>query len=127
MTAREAPAAASGVGPGRARQNAIYRAGALGRVPSIPTDVSNLERRAKKVMSATAWAYVTGGAGEGLTMRHNREAFERWRIVPRMLRGVTQRDLTTSVVGTSLASPILLAPIGAGVACNRKQRRDHRA
>jgi lactate 2-monooxygenase len=87
--------------------------GALGRTPSIPTDASSLERRAKKAMSPTAWAYVSGGAGEGRTMQHNREAFGRWRIVPRMLHGVAQRDLTTSVVGTQLSSPLLLAPIGA--------------
>jgi lactate 2-monooxygenase len=87
MTANAAPAAASGVGPGRARQTAIFRAGALGQAPSIPTDASTLERRAKKVMSATAWAYVAGAAGEGRTMQHNREAFERWRLVPRMLHG----------------------------------------
>jgi lactate 2-monooxygenase len=49
-------------------------------------------------MSRTAWAYVAGGAGDGRTMRHNREAFERWRIVPRMLQGVTQRDLTVALV-----------------------------
>jgi hypothetical protein len=65
MTANAAPAAASGVGPGRARQTAIFRAGALEQAPSIPTDASTLERRAKKVMSATAWAYVAGAAGEG--------------------------------------------------------------
>ncbi|HEY6688984.1 MAG TPA: alpha-hydroxy-acid oxidizing protein, partial [Propionibacteriaceae bacterium] len=53
-------------------------------------------------MSPTAWAYIAGGAGEGRTTRHNREAFERWRIVPRMLRGVPQRDLGTSIVGTQL-------------------------
>jgi isopentenyl diphosphate isomerase/L-lactate dehydrogenase-like FMN-dependent dehydrogenase len=46
-------------------------------------------------------------------MRHNREAFERWRIVPRMLHGVTQRDLSTSILGTQLSSPLLLALIGA--------------
>jgi isopentenyl diphosphate isomerase/L-lactate dehydrogenase-like FMN-dependent dehydrogenase len=46
-------------------------------------------------------------------MRHNRAAFERWRIVPRMLHGVTERDLSTSIVGTQMSSPILLAPIGA--------------
>ena len=100
-------------GPGRVRQAAIYRAGTLGRAPSIPTDAASLERRAKKVMSPQAWAYVAGGAGEGRTMQHNRDAFERWRVVPRMLHGVTERDLTTSVLGTPLASPILLAPIGA--------------
>jgi lactate 2-monooxygenase len=64
-------------------------------MPSIPTDAPTLERRAKKAMSRTAWAYVAGGAGDGRTMRHNRESFERWRIVPRMLRGAPQRDLTT--------------------------------
>jgi len=64
-------------------------------------------------MSRIAWAYIAGGAGEGRTMRHNREAFERWRIVPRMLHGVTERDLSTSIVGTQMSSPILLAPIGA--------------
>jgi lactate 2-monooxygenase len=107
MTAKEPSAATSDVGLGRARQTAIFRAGALGRAPSIPTDARTLERRAKKAMSPTAWAYVAGGAGEGRTMRHNREAFERWRIVPRMLRGMPQRDLATSIVGTQLSSPVL--------------------
>jgi len=113
MTTEAGTVGASGVGRGRARQNAIFRAGALARAPSVPTDAPTLERRAKKVMSRTAWAYVAGGAGEGRTMRHNREAFERWRIVPRMLHGVTQRDMTASVFGTQLSSPVLLAPIGA--------------
>src|SRR5512133_1520661 len=113
MTTKEPSAATSDVGLGRARQTAIFRAGALGRVPAIPTDARTLERRAKKVMSPRAWAYVVGGAGDGRTMRHNREAFERWRIVPRMLRGMPQRDLATSIVGTPLSSPLLLAPIGA--------------
>ncbi len=112
MTAKSESVQAAG-GPGRARQAAIFRAGARGRMPSIPTDAPTLERRAKRAMSRTAWAYVVGGAGEGRTMRHNRESFERWRIVPRMLRGTPQRDLTTSVVGTQLSAPVLLAPIGA--------------
>ena len=64
-------------------------------------------------MSRIAWAYVAGGAGEGRTMRNNREAFEQWRIVPRMLHGVTERDLRISIVGTQMSSPLLLAPIGA--------------
>ena len=112
MTAKAESVQAAG-GPGRVRQAAIFRAGARGHMPSIPTNGSALERRAKKAMSRTAWAYVAGVAGEGRTMRHNRESFERWRIVPRMLRGAPQRDLTTSVVGTQLSAPVLLAPIGA--------------
>ena len=47
-------------------------------------------------------------------MRHNREAFSRWRIVPRMLHGTARRDLTTRVLGTPLRAPLMLAPVGAG-------------
>ena len=101
------------IGPGRTRQNAIYRAGVFGHTPRVPTDAVELEARARAAMSDTAWAYVAGGAGEGATMRANREAFDRWRIVPRVLHGRTDRDLTTSVLGTDLAAPLLLAPIGA--------------
>jgi lactate 2-monooxygenase len=105
---------AAHIGPGRVRQNAVYRAGALGRAPSVPTDAETLERRAEKAMSARARAYVAGGAGEGATMRNNRAAFDRWRIVPRMLHGVPARDLSTTVAGTPLPAPLLLAPVGAG-------------
>ena len=101
-------------GAGRQRQNRIYRAGVLGRRPAVPTGFAELQRRARRASSAAAWAYVAGGAGEGRTMRHNREAFDRWAIVPRMLRDVSQRDLSRDLLGTRLPAPILLAPIGAG-------------
>jgi len=105
---------AVGSGPGRARQNQIYRAGVLGRRPAIPTDFAALERRARRASTARGWAYVAGGAGLGRTMRNNREAFDRWTIVPRMLQGVERRDLSVDLLGTPLPAPILLAPVGAG-------------
>jgi isopentenyl diphosphate isomerase/L-lactate dehydrogenase-like FMN-dependent dehydrogenase len=45
-------------------------------------------------------------------MRANRAAFERWQIVPRMLRDVSQRDLRVQVLGASMPAPVMLAPIG---------------
>ena len=105
---------AVGSGPGRARQNQIYRAGVLGRRPAVPTDFAALERRARRASTARGWAYVAGGAGLGRTMRNNREAFDRWTIVPRMLQGVERRDLSVDLLGTPLPAPILLAPVGAG-------------
>ena len=45
-------------------------------------------------------------------MRENRAAFERWRIVPRMLRDVSVRDTAVDVLGTRMPSPFLLCPIG---------------
>ena len=100
-------------GPGRARQGLIYRAGALGQRPTVPTDFAELERRAASAMSPRAWAYVAGGAGQGATMRANLEAFERRRIVPRLLPGRARRDLSLDLFGRRLPAPVLLAPIGA--------------
>lgn len=101
------------VSPGRARQDTIYRAGVFGTRPSVPTNAADLEKAARRHSSRKAWAYVAGGAGEGGTMRANRAALDRWEIVPRMLRDVTERDLGTTVLGTPLSSPLLLAPVGA--------------
>ncbi|MGW0022837.1 alpha-hydroxy-acid oxidizing protein [Rhodococcus sp. NPDC003383] len=107
-------AASPAAGPGRERQGVVYRDGALGRRPAVPTNFADLERAARRASSKRAWAYVAGGAGEGRTMRNNRRAFDRWAIVPRMAHGVTERDLGTTVVNTALSSPLLLAPVGAG-------------
>ena len=108
------PVAGPVVGPGRARQAEIYRAGVFGRRPAVPTNFAELERRARRACSDVGWAYVAGGAGEGRTMRNNREAFDRWRIVPRMAHGITRRDLSVDLLGRHLDVPILLAPVGAG-------------
>jgi isopentenyl diphosphate isomerase/L-lactate dehydrogenase-like FMN-dependent dehydrogenase len=64
-------------------------------------------------MSGDAWAYVAGGAGDGATMRANRAAFDRWALVPRMLRDVSSRELSVSLLGMRLPAPLLVAPIGA--------------
>jgi isopentenyl diphosphate isomerase/L-lactate dehydrogenase-like FMN-dependent dehydrogenase len=64
-------------------------------------------------MSRQAWAYVAGGAGDGATMRANREVFDRYAIVPRMLPGHGDRDLSTTVLGRTLPTPLVLSPIGA--------------
>jgi isopentenyl diphosphate isomerase/L-lactate dehydrogenase-like FMN-dependent dehydrogenase len=109
----------SSVGPGRLRQSAIYRAGVLGRRPAVPADFASLEKAARRASSARAWAYVAGGAGEGRTMRNNRRAFDRWVSVPRMAHGIASRDLSTTVLGTRLNSPLLLAPVGAGALIRR--------
>ena len=101
------------IGPGRTRQGAIYRRGALGQAPRVPTSTAELAARAREAMSDRAWAYVSGGAGAGSTMRANRVAFDRWQIVPRVLHGSATRDLHTEILGTPLAAPILLAPVGA--------------
>ena len=99
--------------PGRDRQREIVAAGIRGHRPAVPTDFTTLERRAHRKASARAWSFVAGGAGEGATMRANRDAFERWRIVPRMLRGAVDRDISIELLGRRIPAPVLLAPVGA--------------
>lgn len=93
-------------------QNEIYLRGTTGEVPSLTTDLARLEDAARAVLDPRAFGYVAGNAGSGSTARANRAAFERRRIVPRMLRDVGERDLSTTVLGTAMAAPVLLAPIG---------------
>jgi isopentenyl diphosphate isomerase/L-lactate dehydrogenase-like FMN-dependent dehydrogenase len=90
----------------------IYARGLAGDTPSLPLGEGELEELARERLSPEAFAYVAGGAGAERTMRSNRQAFERWRIVPRMLRDVSVRDLSTTVLGTEMPAPVLLAPVG---------------
>ncbi len=90
----------------------IYARGLTGETPSIPVSVAELERRASEEMEPKAASYVFAGAGGEDTMDANREAFRRRRIVPRMLHDVAARDLSTTVLGTTMPAPLLLAPIG---------------
>ncbi|MCW2888721.1 MAG: Lactate 2-monooxygenase [Streptosporangiaceae bacterium] len=93
-------------------QNEIYLNGLADQRPSLPTDLTRLEGLAERTLSAEAYGYVAGSAGAEATARANRAAFERWRIVPRMLRDVSIRDLSVELFGTTLPAPVLLAPIG---------------
>jgi L-lactate dehydrogenase (cytochrome) len=90
----------------------IYALGLGGETPSIPVSVTELERLAHEAMDERVANYVFAGAGSEDTMDANRDAFQRRRIVPRMLRDVAARDLSTTVLGTAMLAPLLLAPIG---------------
>ncbi|MFI6980213.1 lactate 2-monooxygenase [Embleya sp. NPDC050154] len=100
-------------GPFSAFQDSIYLDGLLtGETPAYPIDASDLEAAAGELLEPGPRGYVLGGAGGGATMRANRAAFERRRILPRMLRDVGGRDLSRSVLGTDLPAPVLLGPVG---------------
>jgi isopentenyl diphosphate isomerase/L-lactate dehydrogenase-like FMN-dependent dehydrogenase len=94
------------------RQLEIYLTGLEGKEPGQPIAVEELEQLAHSMLPPEAYIYVAGGAGSEDTVRANREAFLRWRIVPRMLRDVSRRDLGIELLGRRLPAPILLAPIG---------------
>jgi len=90
----------------------IYARGLGGETPAVPVAVAELEQQAMAAMDPKAANYVWAGAGTEGTIDANAEAFRRRRIVPRMLRDVASRDLSTTVLGTAMPAPLLLAPIG---------------
>ena len=102
----------SPVPSGMQRQQQIYTLGLAGGSLSIPISLSLLEQKAKEMLPPPAFDYVAGGAGGEDTVRANREAFYRWRIVPRMLRDVSQRDLSVELFGAQLPAPVILGPVG---------------
>ena len=93
-------------------QDEIYLTGLSWAVPAYPTDLSTLEDAASKVMTPRAFDYVAGAAGSGDSARENLAAFRRWRIVPRMLTDVSAPSYASTVLGTRLTAPFLLAPVG---------------
>ncbi len=94
-------------------QNEVYLNGLLGQQPTQPFGWRETEAAAYDAMTPGAVGYVAGGAGGEDTVRANREAFDRWRLVPRMLRGIpAKRTHETTVLGTTMAAPVMLAPVG---------------
>ncbi|WP_102125661.1 alpha-hydroxy-acid oxidizing protein [Deinococcus planocerae] len=101
-----------GPGPGRSRQTRVYVRGLGGERPRVPVNPERLEAAARAKLSAPDFAYLAGGAGTERTMRANLAAFERVRLLPRMLGGTRERDLSVELLGQTLPTPLLLAPIG---------------
>jgi lactate 2-monooxygenase len=94
----------------------------------LPFAVEEWEQRARAVLADGPFGYLAGGAGAGDTMRANRDAFYKWRIWPRMLRDIGDRDLRIEILGMSLPAPFLRAPIGVlGIAHPDGERAPARA
>ena len=93
-------------------QTGLYFAGLGGQLPPYPLTFAGLEAAARERMEHRLWDYVSGGAGDEHTQRGNVAAFERWGIVPRMLSGAAERDLSVELFGHRLPTPLLMSPIG---------------
>jgi 4-hydroxymandelate oxidase len=81
---------------------------------SVETDPVNLfefEERARRLVGQMAYDYFASGANDEITLRENRQAFERIVIYPRMLRDVSGRSTITTAMGQAIQSPIMVAPM----------------
>lgn len=76
-----------------------------------PLNAFDFEALARERLDDMAWEYFRGGAGDETTLRENRAAFERLKLQPRVLVDVTNVDTSTTVLGTPVAAPVLVAPV----------------
>lgn len=97
---------------GQQVQLEVYGSAIAGKRIDLPFSFDDWEARAREKLTDEAYWYVAGAAGGGNTMRANREAFDRARIVQRTLRDVSVRDISVEIFGKRIAAPFLLAPIG---------------
>jgi lactate 2-monooxygenase len=99
-------------GPFGDYQDKIYLNGLSGVLPTMPMAFQELEARAQAALSPSLLSYVAGGAGDGATQQANVSALQRWGLVPRMMVGATQRDLSVDLFEMRLPSPLFMAPVG---------------
>ena len=97
---------------GQQVQFEVYGSSVAGKRIDLPFSFEEWESRAKAALPETAYWYIAGAAGGGDTMRANRAAFERVQLRQRVLNDVSQRDISTEILGLKIPAPFLLAPIG---------------
>ncbi len=76
-----------------------------------PLSVADYERLAEERLEPGPWAYLAGGSGDEWTLRENRAAFARWTFRPRVLCNVSGISTATTVLGTPIGLPVVVAPV----------------
>jgi lactate 2-monooxygenase len=94
-----------------------YLDGIEGHRPAFPADFSELERRGLAALPDSVGDYVYGGAGDGWTQEANTLAFRSYGLMPRMLAGASNRDLSVELFGRTIAAPAFFAPVGVAGIC----------
>ncbi|HWP57873.1 MAG TPA: alpha-hydroxy acid oxidase [Candidatus Acidoferrales bacterium] len=79
---------------------------------SGPINLFEFEAVAKERLAKPEYDYIAGGATDEISVARNRRAYESWAFRPRVLRDVSTLDLSTTVLGTKVSFPVLLAPCG---------------
>jgi glycolate oxidase len=69
--------------------------------------------KAHRTLSSPIWDYIAGASESETTKRRNRESIEEWAFRPRVLRNVSTVDVATTLMGTPLRMPVVLAPVGS--------------
>jgi 4-hydroxymandelate oxidase len=78
----------------------------------LPLNLHEYESAARALLSPMTLDFISGGSCDEVTLRANRTAFDRWRFLPRVLRGLREVSTATTVLGQEVSLPVLIAPSG---------------
>ncbi|MFV8781390.1 alpha-hydroxy acid oxidase [Microbulbifer sp. SA54] len=91
--------------------NQSQQTGFLENIPVHLVSAGDYEQEARQRLSDPVWAQIAGGAGDELTLRKNRSAFDALDIIPRLLADFRQADTGVHLFGRRHKFPLLIAPI----------------
>ena len=78
-----------------------------------PVNLYDYEARAKLTLSHNNWEFIESGSMDQFTTKRNRTAFEELTLRPRFLRDITERNISTTVLGQEISMPVMIAPAGS--------------
>jgi (S)-mandelate dehydrogenase len=81
-----------------------------------PVNVEDFRILAQRRLPKMIFDYLEGGAEDETGMKHNREVFERYRLMPRRLVDVSKRDIGIDLFGRHQAAPFMIGPTGLNAA-----------
>jgi 4-hydroxymandelate oxidase len=81
-------------------------------------NLDSLDSLARGRLDPMLYDYIAGGSGDEWTLAENKTAWSRIQLLPRMLRDVSERSLATTVLGTPVSFPVLVAPMGFHGLCH---------
>src|SRR5215207_11158405 len=96
---------------------------ATDRQVALPLNLHEYETAARELLPPMVIDFVAGGSGDEVTLRGNRAAFDRWRLLPRVLRGLRDVSTATSVLGQHITLPVLVAPSSLHRLCHDEGER----
>src|SRR5690349_8304386 len=86
-------------------------------------NLHDYEVAARAALPAGVFEFIAGGSGDEVTLRASRSSFDRWRLLPRILRGHRETFTATSVLGQDVSLPVLIAPFAAHKLCHSDGER----
>ncbi|MEG1201460.1 MAG: alpha-hydroxy acid oxidase [Comamonas sp.] len=75
--------------------------------------IADMRERARRRLPRSVFSFIDGGSEDELTLARNRRAFEEIELWPRVLTDVSAPDTATTLTGSQLATPFVIAPMGS--------------